>query len=178
MNKTQADLLNKFGELDHKFMRRAIDLAAKAADAGEVPVGAVLVRDGLVIGEGHNRPISTSDTTAHAEIIALRQANTSEKNYRLPGSTLYVTLEPCSMCAGALVHARVERVVIAAKEPRAGAAGSVLNILNHQSFNHLCQVDFGLYEEESARLLKTFFKQKREQAKANKQAKELNKEGS
>lgn len=155
-------------------MQRAIDLATQAADAGEVPVGAVLVSDDRVIGEGHNQPITTSDTTAHAEIIALRQANAVEKNYRLPGSTLYVTLEPCSMCAGALIHARVGRVVIAAKEPRAGAAGSVLDILNHEAFNHQCQVEFGLHREQSATLLKMFFKQKREQAKANKRANEPN----
>lgn len=146
---------------DEQWMRRALELAKKAAEQGEVPVGAVLVSDGEMIGEGHNAPISSSDATAHAEIQAIRMACAATNNYRLPNSTLYVTLEPCAMCAGALVHARVGRVVIAASEPRAGAAGSVMNVLQHEQLNHRCDVEFGLMQEESAVLLKGFFKARR-----------------
>jgi len=146
---------------DEKWMQRAIELARLAAEEGEVPVGAVLVQNDEVLGEGHNAPILSSDTTAHAEIQAIRAACKSQGNYRLPDTTLYVTLEPCAMCAGALVHARVDRVVIAAKEPRAGACGSVLNILQHESLNHRCSVEFGLMENDSAMLLKHFFKARR-----------------
>ena len=110
-------------------MERALALARRAAAAGEVPVGAVLVRDGEIIGEGYNRPISACDPTAHAEILALRQAAARVGNYRLPDSILYVTLEPCPMCAGAIVHARVKRVVFGASDPRTGAAGTVFNLL-------------------------------------------------
>lgn len=146
---------------DLSFMQQALSLANRAEEQGEVPVGAVLVRDGKVIGEGFNSPISNQDSTAHAEIQAIRTANESQNNYRLPHSTLYVTLEPCAMCAGAIVHARIERIVIAAREPRAGAAGSVLNILEHEQLNHRCSVEFGLCEEESASMLRKFFKQRR-----------------
>lgn len=148
-------------EQDQKFMQRALELAAQAADSGEVPVGAVLVRDGAIIGEGANAPIQKFDATAHAEVIALRQASLREQNYRLPGTTLYVTLEPCPMCAGALVHARVGRVVCATKEPRAGAAGSVFNLLQCTALNHRCDVEFGLLQAQSSALLKSFFKQRR-----------------
>ena len=146
---------------DEKWMARALQLAAAAAAAGEVPVGAVLVRDNQVIGEAHNAPISNNDACAHAEILAIREACKAEQNYRLPNTTLYVSLEPCAMCAGALVHARVERIVIAVKEPRAGAAGSVLNILQHKQLNHRCNVEFGLMAEQSASMLKAFFRARR-----------------
>ncbi|GHA02313.1 tRNA-specific adenosine deaminase [Arenicella chitinivorans] len=146
---------------DEHWMRRALALAQHAETRGEVPVGAVLVRDEAVLGEGFNQPISSHDATAHAEIIALRAATRVSENYRLPGSTLYVTLEPCAMCAGALVHARVERVVIAAPEPRAGAGGSVLNVLSNPQLNHRCTVEFGLFEQESADLLRQFFRSRR-----------------
>ena len=146
---------------DQKWMQRALELANLAAEEGEVPVGAVLVKNDEVLGEGRNAPIMSSDTTAHAEIQAIRAACKSQGNYRLPDATLYVTLEPCAMCAGALVHARVRRVVIAAKEPRAGACGSVLNVLQHESLNHRCDVEFGVMENESALLLKQFFKARR-----------------
>ena len=146
---------------DEKWMQRALELANLAAEEGEVPVGAVLVKNDEVLGEGRNAPIMSSDTTAHAEIQAIRAACKSQGNYRLPDATLYVTLEPCAMCAGALVHARVRRVVIAAKEPRAGACGSVLNVLQHESLNHRCDVEFGVMENESALLLKQFFKARR-----------------
>lgn len=146
---------------DQKWMARALELAETAANIGEVPVGAVLVRDNKVIGEAHNAPILNSDASAHAEILAIRAACESDQNYRLPKTTLYLTLEPCAMCAGALVHARVERVVIAAKEPRAGAGGSVLNVLQHEQLNHRCNVEFGLMEEPSALILKNFFRARR-----------------
>lgn len=146
---------------DQYWMQRALELAKLAEQQDEVPVGAIIVLNDQVIGEGYNSPISKNDATAHAEIQALRAACQQQGNYRLPGSTLYVTLEPCSMCAGAIVHARLDRVVIAAREPRAGAAGSILNILNHEKLNHRCKVEFGLYESESAEMLKGFFQRRR-----------------
>ena len=146
---------------DEKWMRRALELAHLAAQEGEVPVGAVLVKDADIVGEGRNGPISNSDPTAHAEIQAIRAACRSLGNYRIPNTTLYVTLEPCTMCAGALIHARVSRVVIAAREPRAGAGGSALNVLQHKSLNHQCDIEFGLLETESSTLLRQFFKARR-----------------
>jgi tRNA(adenine34) deaminase len=153
--------MSAFSTADEQFMQRALQLADQASAIDEVPVGAVLVEQGKVIGEGFNALISSSDCTAHAEIQAIRQACAYKSNYRLPNTTLYVSLEPCAMCAGAIVHARVDRVVIATHEPRAGAAGSVLNLLQHDEFNHRCKVDFGLFQEDSASKLKTFFKSKR-----------------
>jgi len=142
---------------DQAFMRRAIELARQAEAAGEVPVGALLVRHGEVIAEGFNRPISTHDPTAHAEMIALRAAAARSDSYRLTGSTLYVTLEPCAMCAGAMVHARVERLVYGAPDPRAGAAGSVFNVVRSPGLNHRLDVDGGVLGEECATLLRNFF---------------------
>ena len=146
---------------DLHWMQRALQLAKHAEQQDEVPVGAVLVLNGELIGEGSNAPISNSDATAHAEIQAIRATCQHQNNYRLPNSTLYVTLEPCSMCAGAIIHARIARVVIATQEPRAGAAGSALDVLNNDKLNHRCEVEFGLCGEESANLLKTFFKRRR-----------------
>lgn len=147
---------------DERHMRRALELAAHARDAHEeVPVGAVLVRDGAIIGEGWNRSISGSDATAHAEIVALRDAGAREGNYRLPGSTLYVTLEPCVMCAGAIVHARVERVVYAAADPKTGAAGSVFDTLISPLHNHRVAVAGGLLGEEAGAMLRAFFRERR-----------------
>ena len=142
-------------------MRHALALAQNAEALGEVPVGAVLVKDGEVIGEGWNQPISANDPSAHAEMVALRQAAAKLENYRLPDTTLYVTLEPCAMCAGLLVHARVARVVYAAPEPRTGAAGSVMNVLQHDALNHRCELVAGPCRDESAQLLKAFFKSRR-----------------
>ena len=147
---------------DERWMQRALGLAHQAAAAGEVPVGAVLIRDGVVLGEGRNTPISAHDPTAHAEIVALRAAAAAVANYRLPGSTLYATLEPCPMCAGALVHARVGRVVYAAADPRTGAAGSVFDLLRSPQLNHRCQVSGGLYAESASELLSSFFALRRE----------------
>jgi tRNA(adenine34) deaminase len=146
---------------DIHWMRRALELATLAAREGEVPVGAVIVKEGELIAEGRNNPIAGHDPTAHAEIQALRAAGRTLNNYRLGGTTLYVTLEPCPMCAGAIVHARVQRVVFAATDPRTGAAGSVYNILQSNELNHRCEVVGGVLAEESATLLRNFFRLKR-----------------
>lgn len=142
-------------------MRRAIALAQQAAAEGEVPVGAVVVLDGEVIGEGYNRPISTYDPTAHAEIVALRDAAARVGNYRLPDSTLYVTIEPCTMCAGALVHARVARVVYGTLEPKAGVAVSNLALFEAPHFNHSVSCEGGLLQAECAALMSDFFRGRR-----------------
>lgn len=142
-------------------MGLALALARRAEAAGEVPVGAVLVRGDEVLGEGWNQPVASSDPTAHAEVVALRAASARLANYRLPGTTLYVTLEPCPMCAGAIVHARVARVVYGARDPRAGAAGSVLNVLEHPVLNHRAIVQGGVEAETSAMLLTEFFRARR-----------------
>jgi len=144
-------------------MARALELARTAQDAGEVPVGAVIVKAGAIIAEGWNRPISTSDPTAHAEIIALRAAAQYLDNYRLLDTTLYVTLEPCAMCASAMVHARVRRVVFGATDPRAGAVGSVFNIVQHAALNHRVESTAGVLAEECGTLLRNFFVSRRQQ---------------
>ncbi|MEJ2345877.1 MAG: tRNA adenosine(34) deaminase TadA [Gammaproteobacteria bacterium] len=146
---------------DSLWMRRALELAAHAAARDEVPVGAVLVRDDAMLGEGWNQPISANDPTAHAEIVALRQAAQRERNYRLPGTTLYVTLEPCCMCAGALIHARVQRVVFGAFDPRTGAAGSVFDILQSPLHNHRIEMLGGVLDQECGDLLRGFFQDRR-----------------
>lgn len=142
-------------------MSRAIDLAREAWAAGEVPVGAVVVKDSTIIGEGWNRPISTSDPSAHAEMVAMRAAAQALGNYRLLDTTLYVTLEPCAMCAGAMVHARVKRLVYAATDPRAGAAGSVFNIVQHSALNHRLEITAGVMAQECGGLLREFFASRR-----------------
>lgn len=150
------------GQLDVDFMRRAMALAQRAEKAGEVPVGALVVLNGQVIGEGWNQPIGSHDPTAHAEIVALRAAANAQGNYRLPGSTLYVTLEPCPMCAGAIVHARVDRVVFATVDPRSGAAGSTFDLLpSDERFNHYTRCEGGVLAEESAAMLRGFFRARR-----------------
>ncbi len=146
---------------DLHWMRRALELATLAAREGEVPVGAVIVKDGELVAEGRNTPIAGHDPTAHAEIQALRAAGRALNNYRLGGTTLYVTLEPCPMCAGAIVHARVARVVFAASDPRTGAAGSIYNILQSNELNHRCVVEGGVLAGESAALLRDFFRSRR-----------------
>jgi len=142
-------------------MSRALDMAARAEAEGEVPVGALLVQDGELIAEGWNRPIGSHDVTAHAEIEVLRAAGRRLGNYRLPGTTLYVTLEPCVMCAGAIVHARVERLVYGAADPRTGAVASVFNVLDEASLNHRVRYEGGVLAEESAELLRRFFRARR-----------------
>lgn len=143
------------------WMQRALALAQQGVDAGEVPVGAVVVRDGVVIGEGFNQPIGSHDPTAHAEIVALRQAAIHEQNYRLPGTTLYVTLEPCVMCVGAMIHARVERLVFGAYEAKTGAAGSVFELLQAPQHNHRVKITGGVLEEACGQILKDFFQARR-----------------
>jgi tRNA(adenine34) deaminase len=147
--------------LDRQFMQQALEQAGLAANAGEVPVGAVLVRDGQVIARAFNQPIAKHDPSAHAEMLALRQAASSEENYRLPGSTLYVTLEPCTMCAGAMLHARIDRVVYGALDPKTGAAGSVLDVFSSKQINHQTTVEGGVMGEECGQLLRDFFKERR-----------------
>lgn len=144
-------------DADAVFMARALELARQAEAAGEVPVGAVVVKDGVIIGAGWNRPISTSDPTAHAEIIAIRSAAKTIESYRLLDTTLYVTLEPCAMCAGAMVHSRIKRLVYGATDPRAGAAGSAFNIVQHASLNHRLQCTTGVMAQECGAVLREFF---------------------
>lgn len=148
-------------ERDRRWMDYALRLAQRAANEGEVPVGALIVMDDEVVGEGWNAPIALHDPTAHAEIQALRNAAAKLGNYRLPGTTLYVTLEPCPMCAGAMIHARVDRVVYGAADPRSGAAGSVFNLLNGTPLNHQCKIEGGVLADECGALLKGFFKERR-----------------
>jgi tRNA(adenine34) deaminase len=146
---------------DHEAMQSALAEARLAAEADEVPIGAVVVRDGAIVTRGQNRVLRNLDPTAHAEIVALRAAAAALGNYRLTGCTLYVTLEPCAMCAGAMIHARLDRLVFAAADPKAGAAGSVLAVLNHPQLNHQMQVEQGILGEESAELLRSFFRERR-----------------
>jgi len=159
----------QFTVQDQKFMRRAIALANLAEQAGEVPVGAVLVKDGEIIAEGWNASIGQHDATAHAEIQALRQAGQRLQNYRLLDTTLYVTLEPCPMCAGALLHSRVKRIVFGAPDLKAGAAGTVLNLFESQASYHYATVDKGLLEEECREQLQSFFRRRRAEIQAEKQ---------
>jgi tRNA(adenine34) deaminase len=142
-------------------MEAALAEARSAAESGEVPIGAVVVHDGAIIARGQNRVLRNSDPTAHAEIVTLREAATALGNYRLNGCTLYVTLEPCSMCAGAMIHARLDRLVFAAIDPKAGACGSVLEVLNHPRLNHQMQVEKGIMGEEAGELLRSFFRERR-----------------
>ena len=142
---------------DEKWMSLALDQAIKAEEEGEVPVGAILVKDGLVVARAHNQPISTNDATAHAEIQLLRAAGEKLKNYRLTGTSLYVTLEPCAMCLGAIMHARVERIVFGAHDPKTGVCGSSENLLDANCFNHKINLVSGVLENESKQLLKKFF---------------------
>ncbi len=151
-------------------MSYALNLAAKASDQGEVPVGAVLVRDNTVLGEGFNQPLSQNDPTAHAEIMAIRQAGQQVGNYRLLGSTLYVTLEPCPMCVGAMIHARIERLVFGAYDCKTGAAGSVFELLNDTRHNHQIIVEGGVLQQTCAEQLQAFFRTRRASQKAAKQA--------
>ncbi|MFZ5528919.1 MAG: tRNA adenosine(34) deaminase TadA [Pseudomonadota bacterium] len=155
---------------DEHAMRIALDQAHNAWLAGEVPVGAVIMRHGQVIATGYNRPITTHDPTAHAEIVALRHASQLLENYRLPDCELYVTLEPCAMCAMALMHARFKRVVFAAHDPKTGVAGSVIDLFGHAQLNHHTQIVGGVLAEASSQLLKQFFAERRAQIRAERDA--------
>ncbi len=146
---------------DLKAMQAALDEARLCGEAGEVPIGAVVVLNGEIIAQGQNRVLRDNDPTAHAEIVALRTAAAKLGNYRLNGCTLYATLEPCAMCAGSMIHARLDRLVFASADPKAGAAGSVLSVLNHPQLNHLMDVGQGILGEESAELLRNFFRERR-----------------
>lgn len=158
-----------FSAQDAHWMRYALELAAKGEAIGEVPVGAVIVQDDVIIGEGFNQPISSHDPTAHAEIIALRQAAAHLQNYRLIGSTIYVTLEPCTMCVGALVHARIERLVFGTTESKAGAVVSKSRLLESEHFNHRVDYVGGLMAQECQHQLSHFFAMRREQKRKEKQ---------
>lgn len=164
---------SSFTPEDEQFMRRAIELARIAESEGEVPVGALLVKDGEVIAEGWNRSIGAHDATAHAEIQTLRKAGEVLQNYRLLDTTLYVTLEPCPMCAGALLHSRVKRIVFGAPDLKAGAAGTVLNLFEHQAAYHYADVEHGLLEQECREQLQSFFKRRRKEKKAERKSQQL-----
>jgi tRNA(adenine34) deaminase len=142
-------------------MRHALSLARRAMDIGEVPVGAVVVRDGSILGEGWNRPVNSRDASSHAEMEAIRAACENAVNYRIPGATLYVTLEPCVMCAGAIFHARIARVVFGAKDPKTGAAGSVIDLFAETRLNHHATVEGGVLASECGALLREFFAARR-----------------
>jgi tRNA(adenine34) deaminase len=146
---------------DIEAMQAALAEARLAEEAGEVPIGAVMVREGAILARGQNRVLRDVDPTAHAEIVALRAVATALGNYRLDGCTLYVTLEPCAMCAGAMIHARLDRLVFAAADHKAGAAGSVLTVLNHPQLNHKMLVEQGILGDEAAELLRSFFRERR-----------------
>jgi tRNA(adenine34) deaminase len=146
---------------DFDWMQAAMAEAREAAMGGEVPIGAVVVREGEIVARGQNRVLRDLDPTAHAEIVALRAAAVAVGNYRLPGCSLYVTLEPCTMCAGAMIHARLDKLVFATADPKAGAAGSVLAVINHPQLNHQMLVGRGILAEESAELLRGFFRARR-----------------
>ena len=146
---------------DEKWMQIAIQEAIKAEKEGEVPVGAVLVKDGLLISKAHNQPISKNDATAHAEIQLIRTAGKELQNYRLNGSTIFVTLEPCAMCFGAMVHARVKRIVYGANDPKTGVCGSSTDLINANCFKHKINISGGVSERKCSQLLQTFFKSRR-----------------
>ncbi|MCZ6911199.1 MAG: tRNA adenosine(34) deaminase TadA [Proteobacteria bacterium] len=146
---------------DQAYMTRALELASQARDQGEVPVGAIVVLEGAVIGEGFNQPISLADPSAHAEMQAMRKAARRLDNYRLANTTLYVTLEPCTMCAGAMVHARIKRLVYGAADPKTGATGSVFNLVQAEQLNHQLEVDSGVMAKECGELLRDFFRGRR-----------------
>jgi tRNA(Arg) A34 adenosine deaminase TadA len=148
---------------DIRFMRQALGEARRAFREEEAPVGAVVVQDGRVVARAHNRPLHLNDPTAHAEVLVLRRAARRLGNYRLTGCSLYVTIEPCAMCAGAIVHARLRRVVFGARDPKAGAGGSALTVLNHPKLNHRVETAHGVLEEDCASILKQFFRRRRKQ---------------
>ncbi len=161
MRMNHESVISTAMERDYYFMRAALELALQAQDQGEVPVGAIVVQNDSIIGCGYNRPISTADPTAHAEIMAMRAAGAYLSNYRLLDCTLYVTLEPCTMCIGAIFHARIQRLVFAATDPKTGVCGSIIDLPAEVRLNHHLQVDSGILAAEASTLLKQFFAQKR-----------------
>jgi len=167
MAKTRENTTELRSEEDAAWMEQALEQARVAAAAGEVPVGALVIKDGQVLGRGHNRNLQEHDPTAHAEIIALRQAAAQSGNHRLAGCTMFSTIEPCSMCAGALVHARIARLVYGASDPKAGAAGSVLQVLNHPRLNHKMEITAGVLSDQCSQILQEFFRDRREHVARN-----------
>jgi len=165
----------EFSADDEKFMRRAIALAEVAQSHNEIPVGAVLVYDGKIIGEGFNQSIMNNDPSAHAEMMAIRDAGKNIANYRLLDCTLYVTLEPCCMCAGLLVHSRIKQLIFASNDLKTGAAGSAFALLNHQQHNHQVAAKSGLLADECSTMLSAFFKRRRAEKKAKKQVQQQSK---
>jgi tRNA(adenine34) deaminase len=153
---------------DREFMEMALIEAKKAASFGEVPIGAVVVRNGIVVGRGYNLRERAKDPTAHAELVAIKEASKALGGWRLIGCTLYVTLEPCPMCAGAIVQSRVERVVYGVSDPKAGCAGTLMNLLQEERFNHQVEVTSGILAEECSMILKDFFRELRERQRSNK----------
>ncbi|MEE9445199.1 MAG: tRNA adenosine(34) deaminase TadA [Cocleimonas sp.] len=145
-----------------KWMSRALLLAERSREEGEVPVGAIIIRDDKLVGEGWNQPIKKHDSSAHAEIMAIRAAGIALKNYRLPDTTLYVTLEPCTMCAGAIIHARVAKVIFGTPDPRTGSAGSAIDIFSKDYHNHHVDVEGGILQDECGQILRDFFREKRQ----------------
>jgi tRNA(adenine34) deaminase len=163
MADTQENSADMRSGEDAAWMELALEQAALAAAAGEVPVGALVIKDGEIIGRGHNRNLLDNDPTAHAEIVALRQAAARIGNHRLVGCVMVATIEPCSMCAGALIHARIARLVYGASDPKAGAAGSTLQVINHPSLNHRMEVTAGVLAAKCSEILQKFFHKKRQQ---------------
>ena len=163
MTDTQKNTADMHSGEDAAWMELALEQAALGAAAGEVPVGALVIQNGQIIGRGHNRNLMENDPTAHAEIVALRQASANVGNHRLVGCTVVATIEPCSMCAGALIHARVARLVYGAADPKAGAAGSVLQVLNHPSLNHRMDVTARVLSGRCSEVLQEFFRRKRKE---------------
>lgn len=162
--------------IDEKFMKQAIKQAKKAYAIGEVPIGCVIVHDGKVIGRGYNRRTIDKNTLAHAEIQAIRKACKKMNDWRLEECTMYVTLEPCQMCSGAIVQSRMTKVVIGCMNPKAGCAGSILNLLQMEEFNHQVELEIGVLEEECSQMMKSFFKELRDAKKAKKEAEAAQKE--
>lgn len=165
----------KMTDTDAKYMKEAIRQAKKAYAIGEVPIGCVIVRDGKIISRGYNRRTIDKNTLAHAELAAIKKASKKLDDWRLEGCTMYVTLEPCQMCAGALVQSRIDRVVVGCMNPKAGCAGSILNLLQMPEFNHQVELETGVLEEECSQMMKDFFRELRETKKLKKQGKNKNK---
>jgi tRNA(adenine34) deaminase len=166
MAETQEHTAELRSRDDAAWMEQALDQARLAAASGEVPVGALVIKDGEIVGRGHNRNLLENDPTAHAEIVALRQAAARLGNHRLAGCVMFATIEPCSMCAGALVHARIARLVYGASDPKAGAAGSVLQVLNHPLLNHKMEITAGVLAGKCSQILQDFFRRKRERSES------------
>lgn len=165
----------KMTDTDAKYMKEAIRQAKKAYAIGEVPIGCVIVRDGKIISRGYNRRTIDKNTLAHAELAAIKKASKKLNDWRLEGCTMYVTLEPCQMCAGALVQSRIDRVVVGCMNPKAGCAGSILNLLQMPEFNHQVELETGVLEEECSQMMKDFFRELRETKKLKKQGENKNK---